>query len=235
MDDNPDIARIAALVGGPARARMLTALMEGRALTATELALEGEVMPSTASSHLEKLTQAGLLTVARQGRHRYFRIAGREVAAALEGLMAISPASGGRRAHFGPRDEGLRRARVCYDHLAGVAAVRLLDRLRDRHWVNVHDDAIVMTANGDMWFERLGVDVEGLRTTRRPLLRSCLDWSERQFHLGGSLGAALLDRLVVFGFARREAGSRAVAFSPRGEVFLENLEPPARVRTRLAG
>src|ERR1039457_1475787 len=175
MDDNPDIARIAALVGGPARARMLTALMEGRALTATELALEGEVMPSTASSHLEKLTQAGLLTVARQGRHRYFRIAGREVAAALEGLMAISPASGGRRAHFGPRDEGLRRARVCYDHLAGVAAVRLLDRLRDRHWVNVHDDAIVMTANGDMWFERLGVDVEGLRTTRRPLLRSCLD------------------------------------------------------------
>jgi DNA-binding transcriptional ArsR family regulator len=202
---------------------MLTALMDGRALTATELALEGAVAPSTASSHLEKLTSAGLVTVARQGRHRYFRIAGPQVATALEGLMALAPRG---RPRVGPRDEGLRRARVCYDHLAGEAAVRLLTELHERRRVSVSGDAISLTAAGEEWFSRLGIDLEALRARRRPLCRGCLDWSERRFHLAGALGAALLERLFALRLARREVGSRALLLSPRGAALLESLQLP---------
>lgn len=226
MDDTPDIAAVAALAGEPARARMLTALMEGRALTATELALEGGVAPSTASSHLEKMTRAGLVAVATEGRHRYFRIGGPDVGAALEGLMVIAPRTHGRTLPTGLRDKGLRRARVCYDHLAGEAGVRLLRDLSRRKCIRVSGEEALVTPEGQDWFRRLGVDVEALRSRRRPLGRPCLDWSERQFHLGGSLGAALLERLLALRFARRETGSRALHFSPRGEAFLQTLQPP---------
>jgi DNA-binding transcriptional ArsR family regulator len=228
MHDRPDVAGIAALMGGPARGRMLTALMEGQALTATELALEGGVTPSTASSHLEKLTRAGLLAIARQGRHRYFRLAGPEVARALEGLMTIAPGAGDKSRRFGPPDPGLRHARVCYDHLAGESAVRLLGELRKRRWVRVAGDAISLTADGERFFRGLGVDVDALRRKRRPLGRLCLDWSERQFHLAGSLGAAFLDRLLALRLARREAGSRTLVLSARGTALLESLATPAR-------
>jgi DNA-binding transcriptional ArsR family regulator len=226
MPAGPDIAGIAALVGEPARGRMLTALMDGRALTATELALEGGVAPSTASSHLEKLTRAGLVAIQKQGRHRYFRLAGPSVAAALEGLMAIAP--GGRGPRPGPRDEGLRRARVCYDHLAGDAGVRLLAGLAERGWVRLSGDAIAVTAAGEEGLRRFGIDLAALRAARRPLCRSCLDWSERKLHLAGSLGAAVLDRLLALRLARREIGSRALLLSPRGAGFVERLELPAR-------
>jgi DNA-binding transcriptional ArsR family regulator len=225
MSDMPDVASIGALVGERARGRMLTALMEGRALTATELALEAGVVPSTASSHLEKLTRAGLVTIARQGRHRYFRLAGDEVAAALEGLMAIAGRHGARRERAIIRDDGLRRARVCYDHLAGEAGVRLFAQLRARRWVRASGNAVSLGPDGEKWCRRLGVDVDALRAGRRPLCRPCLDWSERQFHLAGSLGAALLDRLFALRLARRQAGTRALALSPRGAAFLETLEP----------
>src|SRR5437870_544686 len=122
MDDTPDVAAIGALLGDSSRGSMLTALMDGRALTATELALEGRVAPSTASEHLEKLLDAGLVSIARQGRHRYFRLASPEVAAALEAVMSIAPRRRSR-VHTGPRDSGLRYARVCYDHLAGASAI----------------------------------------------------------------------------------------------------------------
>jgi hypothetical protein len=207
---------------------MLTALMEGRALTATELALEADVTPPTASSHLEKLANAGLVTIAKQGRHRYFRIAGPEVAAALEGLMAIAVRDGDHTVRSRPSENGLRHARVCYDHLAGDAAVHILAELHRRDWVRVSGDTIAVTPQGEAWFRRLGVDVEALREKRRPLCRLCLDWSERQFHLAGSLGAALLDRLLALRLARRQIGSRALAISPRGAAFLRNLEPPTR-------
>jgi len=231
-DDSPDIARVASLVGEPARGRMLTALMEGRALTATELALEAGVAPSTASSHLEKLSAAGLVTLARQGRHRYFRISGPEVAAALEGLMAIAP-RGRPRGNDGPgvRDQGLRRARICYDHLAGEAAVRLLGELCERKWLRSTHHGIAMTPDGEAWFRRLGVDFDALHEKRRPLCLACLDWSERQFHLAGALGAALLDRLLALRWVRRETGTRAVTISPQGAAFLERLQPPAEDET----
>ncbi len=232
MVDGPDFAPVAFLAGEPARARMLAALMEGRARTATELALDAGVAPSTASSHLDRLADAGLLRVVKQGRHRYFRIASPEVAAALEGLMAIVP--GGSKPWHPQEPEGLLLARVCYDHLAGRMGVDLLERLRQRRWVRHSGDTIALTPSGEAGFRRLGVDVAALRARRRPLCRPCLDWSERQFHLAGSVGAALLDRLLALGFARREADSRALAISARGAAFLESLAPAGDLRRRLA-
>jgi len=232
MDDNPDVASVASLVGEPSRGRMLTALMEGRALTATELALEGGVAASTASSHLQRLARGGLVTMVRQGRHRYFRIAGPEVAAALEGLMAI--ARRGKRSidRFGPLDEALRHARVCYDHLAGETGVRFLESASERKWLRCSRHGVAITPEGEKWFQGLGIDIEVLRGKRRPLGRPCLDWSERRFHLAGALGAALLDRLFALRWARREAGTRALTFTPRGAAFLQTLLPPGPVVRR---
>jgi DNA-binding transcriptional ArsR family regulator len=223
MPNTPDIASIAALVGDPARGRMLMRLMDGRALTATELALEAGVTPSTASSHLSRLAKAKLVSLAKQGRHRYYRIAGAEVAAALEGLMSIAPLAK-VSVELGPQDEGLRRARICYDHLAGEAGVRLLEGLRARGLIQGDDGSMVLTAKGELWCETVRIDLAVLRSTRRRLCRACLDWSERRTHLAGALGAAILDRLFVLRWASRERGSRAVALSPRGEAFVESLE-----------
>jgi len=224
MSDTPDVASIASLIGDPSRSRMLTALMDGRALTATELALEGGVMPSTASSHLARLTHAGLVAIARQGRHRYFRIATPEVAAAIEGLMGLASRAGAASLRTGPRDEGLRRARVCYDHLAGEAGVRLLEQLRAKKLIAGPDDEMALTSRGEAWCGSIGVDLTTLRAKRRRLCRSCLDWSERRTHLAGALGAALLDRLFALRYARRDPDGRAVILSPRGELFVERLE-----------
>jgi hypothetical protein len=199
--------------------------MDGRALTATELALEAGVAPSTTSSHLARLSGAGLVALARQGRHRYFRIAAPEVAALLEGLMNLAPGGTSAVPH-GPPDPALRRARVCYDHLAGERGVYLLERLRARRFLAGDEDALVLTRAGADWAAILGVDVASLRGRRRALCRPCLDWSERRSHLAGSLGAALLDRLFALRYARREPWGRAVTFTPRGAAFLEHLEPP---------
>jgi DNA-binding transcriptional ArsR family regulator len=225
MDDTPDLARIAATIGDPTRARILGALMDGRARTATELAIEGGVSPSTASSHFTRLEDAGLVTMLKQGRHRYFRLASPEVARALEGLMSLArrPAQrSGRRT--GPRDEGLRRARVCYDHLAGEAGVRLFERMQSRGIVRGSGEALLLTRRGEAWCEGVGIDLANLRAGRRALCRGCLDWSERRLHLAGALGAALLERLLALRYARRELTGRAVVLSPRGEAFVERLE-----------
>jgi DNA-binding transcriptional ArsR family regulator len=217
------VAAVAALLAEPARARMLTALLAGRALTATELALEAEVAPSTASSHLGRLLASGWVEVARQGRHRYFRLAGPEVAAALEGLMAlVPPARAPRAPRRGPRDEDLRRARVCYDHLAGEAGVRLFGRLQDEGLLRSRRMGCEVTRAGELWLVRLGVDLPALRARRRPLCLPCLDWSERRFHLAGALGAALLERLLALRWMRRQPGSRALTVTPRGAALVES-------------
>ena len=224
MDERPDITAIAAAIGEPARGKMLNALMDGRALTATELALEAGVTPSTASSHLAQLRRAGLVAVAAQGRHRYYRIATRAVALLLERLMGIAAAT--TRARTGPRDESLRRARVCYDHLAGEQGVRLLERMQARRLIGSHGTSLALTDGGEAWLGALGVDVPALRLLRRPLVRACLDWSERRDHLAGAVGAAILDRLFALRFARRATVGRALSLSARGEAFLERLEIP---------
>jgi len=196
--------------------------MSGRALTATELAMEADIAPSTASSHLARLTSGGLITLTRQGRHRYFKIAAAEVAAMLEGLMGV--ASGNvRRVVPGPRNAGLRTARVCYDHLAGERGVQLLDALRAQKLVRGGEDTLSLTRQGAAWAAELGIDVAALKTQRRAFCRPCLDWSERRAHLAGSLGAALLDRFFALGYASRDPLGRAVAFSRRGVLFLESL------------
>lgn len=199
--------------------------MDGQARTATELALEGEVTPSTASSHLSRLVAAKLLTIVRQGRHRYFRIADAKVATAIESLMVIAPPTNRPKTTLpGPREEGLRRARICYDHLAGEMGVLLLDRLRKQRIVRGTDKKLVLTKFGETWCERLGVDLASMRKGRRPMCRLCLDWSERRVHLAGALGAAVLDRMFVLRLASRYGDGRGVRLSSRGENFIVTMD-----------
>jgi len=218
MNDAPDLAGLATLIGDPARARMLTAVMSGKALTATELALEAGVAASTASTHLAKLTVGQILAIEKQGRHRYFRLFDAEVAEMLEELMEIASRRGPRR-RTGPADPALRVARVCYDHLAGERGVWLFDQLRDRKLI----DDCALAPSAAPFFTRLGIDIASLSKSRRPICRPCLDWSERRHHLGGGLGAAILDRIFALRWARREMNSRAVVFSANGERSLQRL------------
>lgn len=219
MREGPDIARIASLVGDPARANMLSALMGGTALTASELALEAGVSLPTASSHLSKLMEGGLLTLASQGRHRYYGLAGPQVAGMIEAITGVAAAVGPQRVRPGPRDAAMRVARVCYDHLAGDQAVAMLDRLVARQVLLRNDEEIRLGPSAASHFAAIGIDVEG--KARRPVCRACLDWSVRRSHLAGTLGAAILDKILAEKWARREKASRAVIFSPTGKQAFE--------------
>jgi DNA-binding transcriptional ArsR family regulator len=223
MREGPDIARIAALIGAPARANILTALMAGKALTATELASEAGVTLQTASSHLAKLRTGGLLTLRRQGRHKYFALAGDEVAKVLEGLMALAAGSGHLRTRTGPRDAALKKARVCYSHLAGEIGTRLYRHLVEAGCLRAEGGSLVLTEGGQAFARQFGIDLDSLSRGRAPLCRECLDWSERTSHLAGSLGRAIYGRIEELGWARRDRASRAVIFSPRGERAFERL------------
>lgn len=223
MRDGPDIARVANLVGDPARANMLTALMGGSALTASELALEGGVGLPTASSHLAKLSDGGLVKVASQGRHRYYSLSTPQVGAMLESIMGVASAVGPKRARPGPKDEAMREARVCYDHLAGRHAVAMFDGLVKRGVLVDRSGEISLGRGGKGFFEAAGIDVGALEAQRRPVCRSCLDWSVRRTHLAGALGAAILDILISRQWARREKDSRVVRFSPTGRRQFEKL------------
>jgi DNA-binding transcriptional ArsR family regulator len=217
MKEGPNIAIIAALVGDPARANMLNALLGGKALTASELASEGGVTLQTTSSHLAKLQQACLIEQEQQGRHRYFRLAGSDVADVLEGLGTLAARAGHLRVRPGPKDPAMRRARMCYDHLAGEFGVQMFDSLVSRKMLIVDKDRVEITPRGSKFVAEFGVDLENVQTSRRPLCKKCLDWSERRSHLAGSLGAALLDRVFDLKWARREADGRVVRFTPGGE------------------
>jgi DNA-binding transcriptional ArsR family regulator len=220
MKEGPDISIIAALIGNPGCANMLMALMAGPALTATELAQEAGLMLSTASGHLARLEKAGLVAIARQGRHRYFRLADAEVATALESLMPLAARAGHIRVRTGPRDPELRRARSCYDHLAGDLAVKMLDRFIARRLIAARGEELRVTPRGQRFFARRGLDLDRLAHGRRPLCRCCLDWSERRYHLSGVLGAAIFDEIIARRWAVREARTRVVRFSPQGERAL---------------
>ena len=217
MKAGPDIALVASLLGDPARANMLTALMSGKALTASELASEAGVTPQTASTHLAKLQQGGLVVQRKQGRHRYFQLTGDDIAEVLEGLMGLAARVGHLRTRTGPKDPALRRARVCYDHLAGDFGVRLFDTLQARGLIAMDGEAVEVTEAGRTFATEFGIDLSTLGGTRRPLCKACLDWSNRRNHLAGALGAALLARIYALGWAKREPDSRIVAFSPAGE------------------
>ncbi|MDE1991064.1 MAG: helix-turn-helix transcriptional regulator [Rhizobiaceae bacterium] len=217
MKEGPDIAQIGALIGDPARANMLTALMGGRALTATELAGAGGITLQTASAHLAKLEAGGLLAQRKQGRHRYFALADDNVGKLLESIMGFAASRGHLRHRPGPKEPALRKARICYDHLAGDYGVRMLDSLIAAGAISALDDGLSLTKAGEVHLGSIGIDVGGLRSTRRPLCRSCLDWSERRAHLAGSLGKALLTNFFDKGWARRIEDSRSVLFTSDGE------------------
>ncbi|WP_129790821.1 helix-turn-helix transcriptional regulator [Sphingosinicella sp. CPCC 101087] len=220
MLDGPRIAAVAALIGDPARANMLTLLMDGRSLTARELAEGGGIAAPTASGHLARLLEAGLVVVRRQGRHRYFRLSGPDVAETLEALMGLAQRTSPAPVRSGPREPALRQARICYDHLAGERGVALLEALRARGIVE-GEEAIVPTRSGTAWLAEFGVDVERLARGRRPLCRACLDWSERRVHLGGALGAALLDLMIERNWLKREQG-RVLRFTSAGRRAFES-------------
>ena len=223
MKDGPHIARIAALIGDSARAEVLTALMADRALTATELAAVAGVTKQTISAHLAKLLDAGLLTVEHQGRHRYFRLADRDVAHLLESLMNVAFRAG---------------ARMCYDHLAGEVGVQFYEALVRQGLLDATPQGAAVTPAGAQWFAQVDIDTTALAQQRRMLCRPCLDWSERRHHLGGALGAALLQRLFDGGWAHRAQGSRVVHFTARGELALRQwlaTSPEAPPSTALRG
>lgn len=220
MVEGPYIAEAAALIGDPARANMLSALMDGRALTATELAHIAGVTPQTASGHLAKLKEANMLAVERQGRHRYFRLAGSEIAQAIEAISVVAQQGAPRHRPTGPRDEAMRFARTCYDHLAGQVAVAVVERFLALGYLTEGKQDFEVSDAGILALQAFGVEVDSLRSQRRAFARRCLDWSERRAHIGGALGAAFLARCEAKGWLKTKAGSRSVSVTERGRKGL---------------
>jgi DNA-binding transcriptional ArsR family regulator len=218
------IAEIAALAGDPARANILTALLDGRAMTATELAYAARVTPQTTSAHLAKLVDAGLITATASGRHRYFRLASPKVAQMLESIVAVAGESRPRFRPLSRLAEQLRAARFCYDHLAGRLGVRIADAMAARGYLVLEDDGGRITEAGLRYLWELGIDTRIAGKGRRHLCRACLDWTERRAHIGGAIGAALAERWFALGWFTRAKDSRAVTVTPAGERgFRESL------------
>jgi len=231
MKHGPDISKLAAVIGDPARASMLSALMSGKALTSSELAVEGGIGAATASSHLAKLHEAGLVRVRIQGRHRYWTLADAEVAQVLETLMGLAARTMGR-VRTGPRDVAMRKARVCYDHLAGDYGIRLYAALVEKDIIVERDDGLSLSAGSSRFIAEMGLTLK----PGRPLCRACLDWSERRSHLAGSLGAAVLARFFELGWAKRDPETRAVHFTADGErQFLLLTRPAERAAVSARG
>ena len=220
MSNIPQMAEVAALVGDPARANILCALLGGRALTATELAFAAGVSPQTASGHLGKLYAARLLVLVKQGRHRYYRLAGPHIGHMLESIMSVALTGPPRFQPKSKLDEQLREARTCYDHIAGVLGVGLADRLTERGFVILGDEAGEVTPAGAEFLSQLGVDLPGARAKRRIFCRPCVDWTERRAHIGGAVGAALASRFFQLKWIERTRDSRALIITPAGRRSL---------------
>lgn len=225
MKDGPAIAQVAALFGDPARANMLTALMAGKALTLSELAQEAGVLLPTASAHLARLLDGGMVAVRKQGRHKYVALASPSVAETIEALMVLAADRGHLRTRTGPRDGALRAARRCYHHLAGTAGVQLYDSMAQRGYLTVTPAGLHLSPSGRGFVAGLGIDSERLATGRAPLCRECLDWSERRSHLGGRLGRALLDHMVAARWLEQAPPSRIVNFTRRGRLRFDAAFP----------
>jgi DNA-binding transcriptional ArsR family regulator len=217
MNEGPDISAIAALIGNPACANMLIALMAGPALTSGELARGCGLSPATTSGYLARMEEARLVIGERQGRHRYFRLADAAVARAIEGLLPLAERAGHLRSRPGPQDASLRHARSCYDHLAGRLAVDLYDTFMERNFIEPYGDGVVLTNRGRTFLALAGIDIGALERSRRSLCRPCLDWSERHYHLAGSAGAAIFDLFQARGWAVTQPANRVVRFSKNGE------------------
>lgn len=222
MKNGPDISITAALIGDPARANMVMALMSGHSLTMGELAAEAGVTLSTASVHLTKLESSGIVVSRKEGRSRYFRIADPDVAHCIEALVTVAARAGHLRTRPGPKEEAMRHARSCYDHLAGRIAVELFERWITARVLQWRDEVVCLTGQGRQFLIGRGIEIDTLERKKRPLCRTCVDWSERQHHLGGAIGAAVFTRALEKNWAVRGTRSRAVTFSVTGEKkFIE--------------
>lgn len=223
MNGGPDLALVASLIGDATRANILAALLDGRALTASELAYFAHVSPQTASGHLAKLTDGKLLTMLRQGRNRYYRLATPLVGQMLEGIMAVAAEGPQRHRPISKTGEAMRTARTCYDHFAGKLGVGLADNLIQRGHLVLTPEAGEVTEAGASFLGDFGVDLATLRAKRRTLCRPCLDWTERRLHIGGTVGAALARRCFDLGWLIRSRESRALAITPAGRHGLEDV------------
>lgn len=217
---NRQAAVIASLISDPSRSAILTAMLDGRYHAAGELARMAGIQPQTASFHLAKLTEAGLIAVEKQGRHRYYGIANQEVARVLESLLSIAPPAPIRSLRQAAEDQALRYARTCYDHLAGSLGVRLTQSLVRTGVLAEGDGGFELTAGGAEVLRRFGVDVDRVKRKRRAFSPKCLDWSERRHHLAGALGNALMERMIELGWVERSAQSRAVKLTAKGRTGL---------------
>ena len=217
MITGPLIAEIAALVGEPARATMLAALLDGRALTASELAYAARVTPQTASTHLAKLTEAGLLSPVKDGRHRYFRLASPAVVEMLDGIVMVALENRPRYRPLSRQAQELSAARICYDHLAGRLSVELTDFFTMHEYIVLSGEAAEITEAGSRFLAEFGIDLSTLSSRRRHFCRLCLDWTERRPHLAGALGAALTKRCFDLGWTELMRHSRAVIVTASGK------------------
>jgi DNA-binding transcriptional ArsR family regulator len=217
MNTAPLIAEIAALVAEPARAAMLSALLDGRALTAGELAYAARVTPQTASTHLARLTEAGLLSPTRDGRHRYFRLTSPNVVGMLDGIVAVALENRPRCRPLSRQARELSAARICYDHLAGRLAVELTEFFTAREYLVIADEGAEVTEAGARFLAAFGIDLSALSSARRRFCRLCLDWTERRPHLAGALGAALTKRCFDLAWTERMKHSRAVIVTAPGK------------------
>lgn len=212
----PNIAVVANLIGDNARAKMLTALLGGKALTATELALEADITSQTASTHLAKLVDGQLLHVRKQGRHKYFQLMNASIAQLLESLLNISVNLAPEQVSTGPSDIRLKQARICYDHLAGELGVEIYDALKQQAFIIDNGSETLLSDLGKEFFSSIGFDFSQVKKSKRPICKSCLDWSERRNHLAGILGQWMLNDMFEKGWLERALDSRVINVSNAG-------------------
>lgn len=215
MASGNTIAAVAALLGEPARANIMSALMSGQALTAGELARSAGVTAQTTSGHLARLSEAELIVPERQGRHRYYRLASVEIARMVETLSVVASMGPKRHHPLGPRDASLRKARTCYDHIAGRLGLAIADSMQAQNLIVLADGAGMLTPQGQKFVAEFALDVG--KGSKRPLCRTCLDWSERRHHLAGRLGAAIFESLLERRWVKRSPDSRALIVTRIGE------------------
>ncbi len=227
MTESPNIAALAAALADPVRARMVTLLMDGRARTVTELGAATGLAKASASEQAAKLVGAGFLAARRQGRHKYLALASSDIARLVETMMTLAGDVPARAPRSGPRDPALREARLCYNHLAGRLGVQLYQSLSARGFLAHAPGGLDLTASGRAFCLALGLAPEDLAPARAPLCRDCLDWTERQSHLGGRLGRLLLARMETEGWLRRRPATRALMVTPRGHQAFAQAFPAA--------
>jgi len=223
MGINPNMAEIGSLLGETSRATMLASMMDGRFHTASELAYMAAIKPQTASFHLAKLVEGKLVRVEKQGRHRYFQLAGEEIAQLLESFLAISPPPEVRSLKQSSQMKLLQDARTCYDHLAGKLGVQLTESLLNAGFLKLEEKQFLITDEGTQFFTDFGLDLDDLKRKRRSFSHACLDWSERRYHLAGALGKGMLTRFLSLGWVTRVPSIRAIKVTEKGRAGFKEV------------